>query len=436
MAENIIMPKLGMAMVEGTVIAWKKREGEAVKKGEGIVDISSEKIEMEVEAATDGVLLKIEVPEGGVVPYGTVLGVIGQPGEQVGTASAAVSVNATAESAAALAVADEQRTKAGEPAATTATAVLDRPREGIKISPVARKMAEEAGIDYTRLTGTGPQGRITKEDVERVIQAGGQKALNEVAQDAGAQKSAAPVAEGSGRAVSTVSEKQPERIPVSGMRKVIAERMHQSLLQSAQLTITMQADITELLQLKEKLSSEMERRYQLKLSVTDWIARAVVLSLLRHKQMNSAYVGDRIELYEEVHLGIAVALEKGLVVPVIRQAEHKTLAELSSELKSVSARAKQNQLAPEEMKGSTFTITNLGSYGVDTFTPVLNPPEAGILGVGAAKDTPVFVGDELKRRTLLPLSLTFDHRVLDGAPAAAFLATVRSYLEEPHSLLV
>lgn len=438
MAENIIMPKLGMAMVEGTVIAWKKREGEAVKKGEGIVDISSEKIEMEVEAAADGVLLKIEVPEGGVVPYGTVLGVIGQPGELAGTASVAASAKATAESVAALAASDEQRTKAGAPAATTATAVLDRPRDGIKISPVARKMAEEAGIDYTKLTGTGPQGRITKEDVERFIQAGGEKETNAAAQVAGVQTSVAPVAGSSDHAAAAVNtaEKQPERILVSGMRKVIAERMYQSLQQSAQLTITMQADITELLQLKEKLSPEMERRYQLKLSVTDLIARAVVLSLLRHKQMNSAYVEDRIELYEEVHLGIAVALEKGLVVPVIRQAEQQTLAELSSQLKSVSARARQNQLAPEEMKGSTFTITNLGSYGVDTFTPVLNPPEAGILGVGAAKDTPVFVGDELQRRSILPLSLTFDHRVLDGAPAAAFLATVRSYLEEPHSLLV
>ncbi|MEK3746482.1 dihydrolipoamide acetyltransferase family protein [Brevibacillus sp. FSL K6-0770] len=428
MAENIIMPKLGMAMVEGTVIAWKKREGEAVKKGEGIVDISSEKIEMEVEAAADGVLLKIEVPAGGVVPYGTVLGVIGQPGELAATPAVVAEANAKAESAAMLATADGQSAATGTSAGASiaATAVLERPRDGVKISPVARKIAEEAGFDFTTIAGTGPQGRITKEDVERAIKA---------AQETAAPAQAAPVA----TAVETTdraAESQLERIPVAGMRKVIAERMYQSLQQSAQLTITMQADITELLQLKEKLSPEIESRYQLKPSVTDWIARAVVLALAKHKQMNSALLDDRIELYDDIHLGVAVALDKGLVVPVVRHAGKMTLVELSRQLKSVSARAKQNQLAPEEMKGSTFTITNLGSYGVDTFTPVLNPPETGILGIGAAKDTPVFVGDELQRRSLLPLSLTFDHRVLDGAPAAAFLATVRSYLEAPHSLLI
>ena len=431
MAENIIMPKLGMAMVEGTVIAWKKREGEAVKKGEGIVDISSEKIEMEVEAAADGVLLKIEVPAGGVVPYGTVLGVIGQPGELAATPAVVAEANAKAESAATLAIADGQSAATGTSAGASiaATAVLERPRDGVKISPVARKIAEEAGFDFTTIAGTGPQGRITKEDVERAI-----KAAQETAAPPKAAQ-AAPVA----IAVETTdraAESQLERIPVAGMRKVIAERMYQSLQQSAQLTITMQADITELLQLKEKLSPEIESRYQLKPSVTDWIARAVVLALAKHKQMNSALLDDRIELYDDIHLGVAVALDKGLVVPVVRHAGKMTLVELSRQLKSVSARAKQNQLAPEEMKGSTFTITNLGSYGVDTFTPVLNPPETGILGIGAAKDTPVFVGDELQRRSLLPLSLTFDHRVLDGAPAAAFLATVRSYLEAPHSLLI
>ncbi|WP_312107912.1 dihydrolipoamide acetyltransferase family protein [Brevibacillus reuszeri] len=440
MAENIIMPKLGMAMVEGTVIAWKKQTGEPVKKGEGIVDISSEKIEMEVEAPADGVLLSIDVPPGGVVPYGTVLGAIGHPGELVAVASApvAASGNAQAESAASLAIQKHQ----GPPTSieTAATPLSLQSRNSIKISPVARKMAEEEGVDYTLLIGTGPQGRITKEDVERAILSRGHSQA-EAAQEKSV--SDATTASGQSTAVNTAataSELQPvqtaERIPVTGMRKVIAERMHTSLQQSAQLTINMRADITELLQLKEKLSAEMEARHKLKLSVTDWIARAVVLALLRHKQMNSAFLEDRIERYEAVHLGIAVALEKGLVVPVIRHAEAKTLTELSHEIKSASTKARQNQLAPEEMKGSTFTITNLGGYGVDTFTPVLNPPETGILGIGAARDTSVYIGDEVQRRSLLPLSLTFDHRALDGAPAAAFLAEVRRYLEDPYSLLI
>lgn len=442
MAENIIMPKLGMAMVEGTVVAWKKQAGESVKKGEGIVDISSEKIEMEVEAPADGVLLSIDVPQGGVVPYGTVLGVVGQPGELVAVAAtpATASGNAQAESAASLAVQDQQEVRTS--VAVAAASFSPQSRNGIKISPVARKMAEEEGVDYTLLIGTGPQGRITKEDVVRAVQDRGQAGvkIEQVKREIIVTTANGQTAVADTTAASPATEhspvKTPERIPVTGMRRVIAERMHTSLQQSAQLTINMQADITELLQLKEKLSAEMEARHQLKLSVTDWIARSVVLALLRHKQMNSAFLQDRIEIYEEVHLGIAVALEKGLVVPVIRHAEAKTLAELSHEIKTTSTKARQNQLAPEEMKGSTFTLTNLGGYGVDTFTPVLNPPETGILGIGAARDTPVYIGGELQRRSLLPLSLTFDHRALDGAPAAAFLAEVRRYLEEPYSLLI
>lgn len=438
MAENIIMPKLGMAMVEGTVIGWKKQAGETVKKGEGIVDISSEKIEMEVEAPADGVLLSIDVPQGGVVPYGTVLGVVGKPGELVAIAAppATASGNAQAESAASLAVQDQQEAQTSVAAASFSP----QSRNGIKISPVARKIAEEEGVDYTLLIGTGPQGRITKEDVERAVQARGQVGVKteqtKMESIVSAANGQSAVSGTTAASPDTEPSKTPERIPVTGMRKVIAERMHTSLQQSAQLTINMQADITELLQLKEKLAAEMEARHQLKLSVTDWIARSVVLALLRHKQMNSAFFQDRIEIYEEVHLGIAVALEKGLVVPVICHADAKTLAELSHEIKMISTKARQNQLAPEEMKGSTFTITNLGGYGVDTFTPVLNPPETGILGIGASRDTPVYIGGELQRRSLLPLSLTFDHRALDGAPAAAFLAEVRRYLEEPYSLLI
>ncbi|GIO08579.1 dihydrolipoyllysine-residue acetyltransferase component of acetoin cleaving system [Brevibacillus reuszeri] len=440
MAENIIMPKLGMAMVEGTVIGWKKQAGDTVKKGEGIVDISSEKIEMEVEAPADGVLLSIDVPQGGVVPYGTVLGVVGQPGDLVAIAAppATASGNAQAESAASLAVQDQQEAQTS--VAVAAASFSPQSRNGIKISPVARKIAEEEGVDYTLLIGTGPQGRITKEDVERAVQARGQIGVKteqtKMESIVSAANGQSAVSGTTAASPDTEPSKTPERIPVTGMRKVIAERMHTSLQQSAQLTINMQADITELLQLKEKLAAEMEARHQLKLSVTDWIARSVVLALLRHKQMNSAFFQDRIEIYEEVHLGIAVALEKGLVVPVIRHADAKTLAELSHEIKMISTKARQNQLAPEEMKGSTFTITNLGGYGVDTFTPVLNPPETGILGIGASRDTPVYIGGELQRRSLLPLSLTFDHRALDGAPAAAFLAEVRRYLEEPYSLLI
>lgn len=387
MAAEVIMPKLGMSMVEGTVVAWKMRIGEPVKRGEGIVDISSEKIEMEVESPTDGVLLEITVPDGGVVPYGTVIGYVGTPGEKVN----------------------------GEAV-----------RSQIKVSPVARKIAEEKGLDLTTIVGTGPQGRITKEDVEKALAADKEDAAVE-----GTSVMTGVVGTADGLSTETT-----ERIPVSGMRKVIATRMLASLQQSAQLTMTMKVDLTDLMMLRKELAADVQNRFGLKLTVTDFIARAVVISLLQHQRINSAYINETIETYGHVHLGIAVALEKGLVVPVIRHAEKCSLVELSQQIKSLSQRAIDNQLSSDEMKGSTFSISNLGNYGVEFFTPVLNPPETGILGVGALENTPVYRGEELERRSMLPLSFTFDHRVVDGAPAAQFLQTVKRYLEEPYSLLL
>ncbi|WP_400162430.1 dihydrolipoamide acetyltransferase family protein [Brevibacillus sp. TJ4] len=430
MAVEVIMPKLGMSMVEGTVIAWKKKVGEAVAKGERIVDISSEKIEMELEAPGDGILLAIAVNEGGVVPYGTVLGYIGQEGEQVETSSPAQPAAAATQDQEVAATAAVQEQAGPAPAA--------RKGNSLKISPVAKKIAEEAGLNLELLVGTGPQGRITKEDVEKALASGAAAGRQETASpvDSPAVSPAAAAASTSASA----SQERVESSPVTGMRKVIATRMLASLQQSAQLTMTAKADVTELLSLQSQLAEETKRRQEGKLTVTDFIARAVVLSLQQHKQMNSAYLTDqqeaRIETYGHVHLGIAVALERGLVVPVIRHADTLSLLGISRAIKSLGERARNNQLDADEMKGSTFTISNLGAYGVEYFTPVLNPPEAGILGVGAIETVPVYRGDELVRSSLLPLSLTFDHRVLDGAPAAQFLRCVKEYLENPYSLLL
>ncbi|AMA72068.1 dihydrolipoamide acetyltransferase family protein [Aneurinibacillus thermoaerophilus] len=413
MATEIIMPKLGMGMKVGTVVEWKKNIGDSVQKGDIVVVISSEKIEMEVESPADGVVLDMSAQNGEVVPVGEVIGYIGVEGEKVGSV----------ETPEALFV------KGGEQVAAsseTAVQVVAPPKKSqVKISPVARKMAEAAGLDIATLVGTGPQGRITKEDVEKAIESAAQTSSTKDGK----------------QAVLTGEQEKPEsaaieRTPVGGMRKVIATRMFESLQQSAQLTISMSADVSDLLRLRKQVLSDVQERYEVKLTVTDFIARAVVLALLKHKQMNSAYIEDNIHTYGNVHLGIAVALEKGLVVPVIRNAERCSVIELSQAMKSLSHKARNGQLSAEEMKGSTFTITNLGAYGVELFTPVLNPPEAGILGVGSIQDTPVYIGDSLERRRLLPLSLTFDHRVLDGAPAAEFLATVKRYLEQPHTMLL
>lgn len=410
MAVEIVMPKLGMAMKEGTVSIWNKGVGDTVEKGEPIASVSSEKIEIDVESPAEGTVLKITVPEGEGVPPGTVIGYIGTPGEEV---------------AAGLAVEEAQKSQvenvvpANEKTDSASSVITARVR--VKISPVARKMADSANLDIEIIKGTGPGGRITKEDIEEAI-----KNLSTPQTESKPETSETPVA----------PQEETRQIPVSGIRKVIAGRMYDSLQKTAQLTINMKADVTDLIALQKQTTQTVQNRYDLKLTVTDFIARAVVLSLQKHEQMNSAYSNDKIHLFKNVHLGMAVALEKGLVVPVIRDAENCSLIDLSQSIKTLAQKARQGQLTNEEMQGSTFTISNLGAYGVEHFTPVLNPPETGILGVGAVYDTPTFIGDQLERRSILPLSLTFDHRVVDGAPAAAFLQTVKQYLEEPFTMLL
>ncbi|MGN7325418.1 dihydrolipoamide acetyltransferase family protein [Bacillus altitudinis] len=376
MAVEVVMPKLGMSMKEGTVSVWNKEVGETVNKGESIASINSEKIEMEIESPAEGTILDIKVPEGEGVPPGTVICYIGEGNEQV------------------------ERKKEKE--------IQSKPKkERKKISPVARKMANSANLDIDTLVGTGPGGRITKEDVLRALPERKEKKQNETVQQ-----------------------------PINMMRKTIASRMMESLQTSAQLTITMKADVTKLTNLQQQLNETAIARYETKLTITDFVAKAAILSLLEHPAMNSQYHNGVVETFENVHLGIAAALDNGLAVPVIRDAERLTLIELAKGIKLYGKKAREGKLLHDEIKGSTFTITNLGAYGVEHFTPILNPPEAGILGVGTMYDTPVYREDELCKGTILPLSLTFDHRVLDGAPASAFLSTVKAHLEEPISILL
>lgn len=400
MATKVIMPKLGLSMKEGTVSLWYKKEGETIKKGEGLVDINSEKLEKEIEAPIDGIVIKITVLEGQIVPPGTVLGYIGELGEKVED-EPVVSTTTEVEAAA---IAVTPLTK-------------DIAKTNIKISPVAKKIAEKAGIDVTSVEGTGPQGRITKEDVEKAIDSISASRANETP-------------------ISQTETEHVEKIQVTGIRKIIASRMLSSLQQTAQLTINMKADVTDLVAWQKQLTEVTQKQFDTKLTITDFIARAVVLALQEHKQMNSKLINNEINVYADIHLGMAVALDKGLVVPVIFNAQKCSLIDLSKKIKALAIQSKQGELATDEMSGSTFTITNLGAYSIEHFTPVLNVNETGILGVGAFEEVAKFVGDEVKKRRILPLSLTFDHQVLDGSPAAEFLQTVRLYLEEPARILL
>lgn len=398
MAVKVVMPKLGMAMKQGEVSIWNKKVGDPVEKGESIASIQSEKIEMEIEAPEKGTLIDIKVKEGEEVPPGTAICYIGDANESVQEETEEPAAEASRQ-------ANPQPPKQENKPANTK-------KDRLKISPVARKIAEKAGLDLKNLKGTGPGGRIVKDDVT--------KALSEQKRE-----QAEPV-----------SEQKAQETAVTGMRKVIASRMQESLANSAQLTITMKADITKLAALQKQLSLTAEERHGTKLTITHFVSRAAVLALQAHPMLNSFYKNERIITHPHVHLGMAVALEKGLVVPVIRHAEKLPLIELAKTISENAKKAREGRAGSEELQGSTFSITNLGASGVEHFTPILNPPETGILGIGASYDTPVFQGEEIVRGTILPLSLTFDHRTCDGAPAADFLKTIKTYMEEPAALIL
>ncbi|MGE7881601.1 dihydrolipoamide acetyltransferase family protein [Bacillus sp. NPDC094077] len=400
MAVEVVMPKLGMAMKEGIITSWNIKTGDNVAKGELIASINSEKIETEIEAPADGTVLDIAVHEDEGVPPGTVICYIGKPNEKVEIHESTHAV--------------EKLTPSVEPQNVQHPELYTKEgtnKQRIKISPVAKKIAKTENLDIRALIGTGPGGRITKADVLKALE----------------EKVTIP---------EVLEQEESKLIPMTGMRKAIANRMHASLQNSAQLTLTMKVDVTDLVALHKEIAEVVQKRYDNKLTITDFVSRVVVLALGEHKEMNSAYIDDAIHQFEHVHLGMAVALDNGLVVPAIRFANNLSLVELSKEIKNVVQKAREGSLSSDDMQGTTFTISNLGSFGIEYFTPVLNTPETGILGVGAIEHVPVYKGEELQKGCMLPLSLTFDHRVLDGAPAAAFLRTIKRYLEEPVTILL
>ncbi|MFE7377207.1 dihydrolipoamide acetyltransferase family protein [Bacillus cereus] len=399
MAVEVVMPKLGMAMKEGIITSWNIKAGDNVAKGELIASINSEKIETEIEAPADGTVLDIAVSEDEGVPPGTVICYIGKPNEKVEMQESTYVVEEKTSNI------EVQNVQHQEPYGKEVA------EQRVKISPVAKKIATSENLDIKALVGTGPGGRITKADVLKVLEV----RVN---------------------ILEVPKQEESTEIPVTGMRKAIANRMHASLQNSAQLTLTMKVDVTDLVALHKEIAEVVQKRYDNKLTITDFVSRAVVLALREHKEMNSAFINDVIHQFEHVHLGMAVALEKGLVVPAIRFANNLSLVELSKEIKNVAQKARAGSLSSDDMQGTTFTISNLGSFGIEYFTPVLNTPETGILGIGTIEHVPVYKGEKLKKGSMLPLSLTFDHRVLDGAPAAAFLRTIKHYLEEPVTILL
>ncbi|NKD52930.1 2-oxo acid dehydrogenase subunit E2 [Staphylococcus hominis] len=427
MSENIIMPKLGMTMKEGTVEEWFKSEGDTVEEGESIVTISSEKLTNDVEAPTSGTLLKIKVQAGEDAKVKAVLGIIGEEGEDLGSDDDD-SGETNQENKDNDTTSENQQASSNEEQSDkkdTEKEAKPEQRDRIFISPLARNMAEDKELDITRIKGTGGNDRITKLDIQRVDSEG-----YDYEGEAGtSNESASSTAQNVD--VSSIGE------GLNPMRQRIAQNMRQSLYNTAQLTLHRKVNADRLLDFKARLSEELKDADQdVKLTVTALLAKAVVLALKEYGAMNARYENGELTEYDDVHLGIATSLEDGLMVPVIDNADTKSIGTLAKEIKTSAEAVREGNTGDVQLSDATFTITNMGASGIEYFTPILNLGETGILGVGALAKELVLEGDNVKQISRIPLSLTFDHQILDGAGAADFLKVLAKYIENPYLLML
>jgi pyruvate dehydrogenase E2 component (dihydrolipoamide acetyltransferase) len=386
---NVIMPSLGFDMTEGQLARWLKSEGEQVEKGQAIAEIETEKATVEIEAAASGILARILVQAGQTVPVGTVIGVIAEAGEEIAAAPAP------------------------PPEAEKETAEAAAPPEArVKASPVARKMAEEAGLDLSRITGTGPGGRVLERDVQAAI---------------AARPAAAPPGIPAGPPPGAT-------VPLSRMRQTIARRMAESKAKAPHFYVTVEINMDEAMKMREQLNHlapEAER-----ISVNDLIVAAAARTLARFPALNASYREGGLEMHSQVNIGIAVALEDGLIPPVLRGADKKTLKTIAAESRAMTERARANKLRSDDLGGGTFTVSNLGMFDVDEFIAIINPPEAAILAAGAVAPRPVAAGGEVRIASIMKATLSVDHRVADGAQAGRFMQEFKKLLENPVTMLI
>ena len=443
MATKVHMEALSPTMEEGQVVRWLKSEGDAVTNGDILAEIETDKATMELVARGDGILRAILVGEGGVAPVGEVIGVIAAADEDISdiAGSSGGGGDASGDAPAASGSASDESgseppadsTPASAPAASAAPASGSSEGGRIKASPLARRLAEEAGIDLSTISGSGPAGRIVKKDVEEA--------------KAAPAPAAAPAASAPSAAPARPSSPAPqpwadagaveghEEIRVSQMRKTIARRLTESLSPVPHFFLTIEVDMTRILQARQTVNEVVAADGD-KVSVNDFILKATAGALRKHPNVNSAWHGDVIHRFDHVHVGVAVAVDDGLITPVIKHADRKGLVQISREVKELAGRARQKKLQPDEYTGSTFSISNLGMFGIREFTAIINPPEAGILAIGETKEIPVVENGEVVVRPRMRVTMSCDHRVIDGASGAAFLATLRAMLEEPTAILI
>lgn len=402
MATKVVMEALSPTMEEGRLVKWTKREGDAVQAGDTLAEVETDKAVMELVARADGHLIKVVAAEGAMVPVGNVVAYIGAPGESTAELPAA---------------------PIPSPAPANATRV--------KASPLARRIANEAGVDLKLLTGSGPGGRVVRRDLEKagsgesgVVRPGAAPAPAHPKVPLPSPVSRLPV--GSGTPYDDVALTQ--------IRKTIARRLAASLGPVPHFFLTTEVDMERAAEAREALNRELGD--QGRVSFNDLIIKATALALTRHRACNAWFQEDHIRYWNEVHIGMAVAIEDGLITPVIRNADRKSLSEIGAEARDLAQRARSRRLKPEEYTGSTFSVSNLGMFDIDQFTAVINPPEAGILAVGSIAQQPVVADGQVVPRRRLRLTMSCDHRVIDGATGAAFLKTLKQMLENPLAMLL
>jgi pyruvate dehydrogenase E2 component (dihydrolipoamide acetyltransferase) len=468
---KVVLAKLSPTMEEGTIVKWSKSEGDAVKVGDVLAEIETDKANMEMEALGSGVLRKVLVPAGGKAPVGALIGVIAEPNEDIGPLLAKAAAPAAAPAAPAAAPANAAPAQpapatanaAQAPAATPVPApqpgaapaqapaqAAARPAEPparpapadqapappaaegeggrVKASPLARSMAAQQNIPLASIAGSGPGGRIIKRDVEAWSPASGRGPAA-----AAAPKAAPAAARAPGPSAPPAPSITPgQEVALSGMRKTIARRLSESKVAAPHFYVTVEVAMDGAVALRDQLL----RAEEIKVSFNDLIVKACAKALTRFPMVNASWAEDRIATHAEVHVGVAVAVPDGLIVPVVRNADRKSILDIAREVKDLAGRARERKLKPEEFTGSTFSISNLGMYDVTEFTAIINPPESAILAVGAVREIPVVVEGALAVGHRMRMTMSSDHRVVDGALAAQFLAEVRRLLENPVSLLL
>lgn len=414
MANIIRMPKLSDTMTDGTVAVWHKKVGDKVKSGELLAEIETDKATMEFESYEDGVLLHIGVEKGKSAPVDSVLAILGKEGEDISALLSGGGAPAVAAPAEAAPIAKE----AAAPAPIAAPAVVSTPitpanNGRVKASPLAKKIAEDKGIDIALVAGSGDGGRIIRRDIESYTPA--------------AKSTSAPAFFAAAPGVESYTEES-----VSQMRKTIARRLAESKFSAPHFYLTMEIDMDGAIAARTAINAAGE----VKISFNDMVIKACAMALRKHPKINASWRGDTIRYNQHIHVGVAVAVDEGLLVPVVRFADSKGFAQIGSEVKVFAEKAKTKKLQPSDWEGNTFTISNLGMFGIEEFTAIINPPDACILAVGAIKQTPVIKGGNVVAGNVMKVTLSCDHRVVDGASGAAFLQDVKRYLENPVSMLV